>query len=189
MNAPAVDQLAALSALFGEALALRRPASVAVLGVAGGNGLERIDPAQTKRIVGVDFNSDYLAAVRVRFASLPGLELHCADLVSQRLEIEPAELVHAALVFEHAGLDLCFENALRLKAAGGALSVVLQLPSASAQAVSPTGYASIQQLGERFAFVEPAHLSARLAERGLRLERERRCALPGGKAFWLGIFG
>lgn len=188
MNAPTVDQLSALSALFGEALSLRKPASVAVLGVAGGNGLERVDPAQVKRVVGVDCNSDYLAAVRARFSALPGLELHCADLSCQSLEIEPVELVHAALIFEHAGLSRCLESALRMKAAGGALSVVLQLLSASAQAVSPTGYDSIQRLGAHFAFVEPDQLCARLAERGLKLDREIRTSLPGGKAFWFGLF-
>jgi hypothetical protein len=188
MNASAVDQLTALSALFGETLLARKPVSVAILGVAGGNGLERIDPALTKRIVGVDCNPEYLAAVRKRFSHMPSLELHCADLSCQTLAIEPVELVHAALIFEHAGLDLCLENALRLKANGGALSVVLQLPSVSAQAVSPTGYASIQQLGAHFAFVEPAQLSARLSGCGLRLVSESRTMLPGGKAFWHGLF-
>ena len=188
MNAPMVDQLSVLSALFGEALLLRKPASVAVLGVAGGNGLERIDPAQVRRIVGVDCNSDYLAAVRARFSALPGLELHCADLCRQTLAIEPVELVHAALIFEHAGLERCLENALQLRAAGGALSVVLQLPYASAQAVSPTGYASIQRLSAGFAFVEPDRLSALLASRGLQLTRASRTPLPGGKAFWSGVF-
>jgi len=41
----------------------------------------------------------------------------------------------AALIFEHAGLDRCLENAVNMVAPGAALSVVLQLPSA----VEPAG--------------------------------------------------
>lgn len=42
MSSTEVQQLGALSDLFEEAIALRRPASVAILGIAGGNGLGRI---------------------------------------------------------------------------------------------------------------------------------------------------
>lgn len=47
MSSPEVGQLDALAELFGEALEYRRPASVAVLGVADGNGLDRVDPKIT----------------------------------------------------------------------------------------------------------------------------------------------
>ena len=49
MRSPAVQQLDALSDLFAEALAFCNPASVAILGIAGGNGLERIDPIVVQR--------------------------------------------------------------------------------------------------------------------------------------------
>ena len=51
MSSPEVQQLAALSDLFAEALAICRPASLAVVGVAGGNGLDRIDGYITKHIL------------------------------------------------------------------------------------------------------------------------------------------
>ena len=98
----------------------------------------------------------------------------------------PVDLVHAALVFEHAGVGRCLENAVRMVDAGGALSVVLQLPSE--QAVSPSGYASMQRLRSNFVFVEPGELRAALEERGLLLDRESRRDLPEGKAFRTGIF-
>jgi hypothetical protein len=186
MLAPEVAQLPVLADLFAEALALRRPASLAVLGVAGGNGLDRIDPALTKRVVGIDCNPLYLEAVRRRYAGLSGLEVHCVDLAGEMVEAAPVDLVHAALVFEHAGVGLCLENAVRMVDAGGALSVVLQLPSE--QAVSPSAYASIQRLRSNFVYVEPGELRRALQERGLLLERESRRDLPEGKAFWAGIF-
>ena len=57
------------------------------------------------------------------------------------------------LIFEHAGLDQCLENAIALVAPGGTLSVVLQLPSTTAPAawifwnVSRNPQASIVQPG------------------------------------------
>ena len=115
MRSAGVQQLDALADLFGEALAICRPRSVAILGVAGGNGLEHVDAAAARRVVGVDLNPEFLTAVRQRFGKLP-LELHCLDLASEPVEIAPAQLVHAALIFEHAGVDQCFENALKMVA-------------------------------------------------------------------------
>jgi len=187
MDSPEVHQLGALSELFAEALAFCRPESVAVLGVAGGNGLHHVDRGITKRLVGLDVNPAYLEAVRSRYADT-SLELHCVDLAQHRVDLEPVRLVHAALVFEHAGVDLCLENALTLVAPGGALSVVLQLPTAVDQNVSASRFASMQTLKSRFSLVDPAWLGQTLSQRGFRLTRETRRSLPAGKGFWMGVF-
>jgi hypothetical protein len=188
MASGAVDQADALSALFAEVLALCRPASVAVLGVAGGNGLERIDPACTQRVVGIDLNPDYLLAVRSRFADLAGLELHHADLSVDRTAIAPVDLVHAALIFEHAGTALCLQNALALVAPSGALSVVLQVPGETSGNVGSSGIASVSQLASHFALVEPAELTARIATSGFALIHQARRTVPAGKQLWHGVF-
>jgi hypothetical protein len=188
MNSEEVRQLGALSDLFEEALSLCAPSSVAILGIAGGNGLDRVDPAVTKRIVGVDLNPKYLDQVRSRYATKRDLELHCADLAEDRLRIPPTELVHAALIFEHAGLGRCLDNALSLIAPGGGLSVVLQLPSESASNVSTTPFPSLQQLTSHFSLIDRDGLCDTLAQRGFGLEHEGFRPLPGGKGFWLGVF-
>ena len=144
MESPEVQQLAVLSELFAESLARFRPESVAVLGIAGGNGLEHVEPAVTRRVVGLDVNPEYLETVRSRYARVCGLELHCVDLEEQRIEVEPVPLVHAALVFEHAGVELCLENAISLMSAGGALSVVLQLPGEAGMNVGASRFSSMQ---------------------------------------------
>ena len=72
MGSDAVNQLAPLADLFGEALARLRPRSVAILGVAGGNGLQHVDGTITTRVVGIDVNPDYLTATRERFPDLRG---------------------------------------------------------------------------------------------------------------------
>ena len=117
MSSAAVRQQELLSDLFATALERRRPASVALLGIAGGNGLERIDSGVsgvTKRIVGLDLNPLYLDEVRNRYAGKCNLELCCVDLAEQCVELESVELVHAALVFEHAGVGLALDNAIAL---------------------------------------------------------------------------
>ncbi len=187
MTSPAVKQLAALAELFAIALGRCAPTSMAILGIAGGNGLEHINGTVIRRVVGIDINPDYLEAVRQRYAHLLGLELHCADLASDRLTIEPLALVHAALVFEHAGVGLSLENALNLVAQGGAFSVVLQLPG-NEPAVGDSGFQTIQTLSADFVMIDPTWFRLELESRGFRLTFEMRKSLVSGKAFWMGIF-
>lgn len=188
MSAAGVEQLAPLADLFREALAQTNPESVAILGIAGGNGLEHIDPATTTRTVGIDINAEYLEVVAQRHPSLQALELHHHDLAEKPIEIQPVDLVHAALVFEHAGTGQCLENALKLLNPTAHLSVVLQLPSDQQTGVAPTPYPSIQSLKQTFQHIDPAWLVQTLTPRGLHLEHEARHPLPSGKAFWHGIF-
>jgi threonine dehydrogenase-like Zn-dependent dehydrogenase len=188
MSAAGIGQLDALAGLFDVALRSRRPASVAVLGIAGGNGLALIDSRITTRVVGVDVNPAYLDAVRRRYPGMPGLEPHCADLAREALALPPVQLVHAALVFEHAGTGLCLENALSLVAPGGALSVVLQLPGEGVQEVGPSAFAAMQALKPHLSLIDPEWLVETLAARGFELPHQCRRPLPGGKAFWMGVF-
>jgi hypothetical protein len=189
MGSAGVNQLALLADLFGEALARLRPRSAAVLGVAGGNGLEHVDGTLTTRVVGIDVNPAYLAATKARFPDLRGLELHCADLERDGLlDVEPVALVHAGLVFEHTGTDHCLDHAVSLVAGGGHLSVVLQLPAEGHDAVTLSAFASMATLANDFTFVDPHHLRRVLAQRELRLTHQARRTLATGKAFWSGYF-
>ena len=154
MGAAGVQQLSVLSELFRCALDRCIPESVAVLGVAGGKGLEQINCSATKRIVGVDINQRYLDKVQRRFGTLAGLELHCRDLAERAFSLAPVALVHAALIFEHVGLGIALENALSLVAPDGALSVVLQFPSEDEQAVASTSYTSMHTLKQDFALID-----------------------------------
>jgi len=188
MSSADVGQLRILSNLFAAALDLTHPQSVAILGVAGGNGLERLERRPIRRVVGIDINNAYLDQVRRRFAHMPGLELHCCDLAQQLQAIAPVDLVHAALVFEHAGLELPLQNAVDLVENGGSFSVVLQLPSTSAAAVGASGVASIEKAASHFQFIDPDTLRNALESRGFTLTHETTVPVPSGKAFWHAIF-
>ena len=188
MGSEGVGQLTALAQLFKCALDCCRPESVTVLGIAGGNGLEQIDCASTKRIVGVDINPQYLDEVRRRFGTLSGLELHCCNLAERGFSLAPVTLVHAALIFEHMGLDLALENALSVVAPGGSFSVVLQLPSVEEEGVAATGYTSMQALKRDFVLIDPGEFQRLLEQKKFQLVGEEKRLLPAGKAFWLGLF-
>lgn len=188
MGPSGVRQLGVLADLFECALHLAGPVeSVAIPGIAGGNGLDRVDPAVTKRVAGIDIHPGYLEAVRARY---PDVELYCADLSRNPVLLpSPVALVHAALFFEHAGVDPALDHVLQMLAPGeGRLSVVLQLPSESAAAVSDTGYESIQRLKNVFRFVDPVAFREQMEQRGFTLEHESTHPLYGGKALWFAIF-
>ena len=188
MRSPAVQQLDTLADLFGETLKIKAPLSIAILGIAGGNGLDRVYMKTTQRIVGVDINPEYLDSLRERYAHISNVELYQADLSQDALNIRPVELVHAALLFEHAGTLRCLENALRMVAPEGSLSVVLQLPSTADQAVGSSEVASVTRFAAHFRFVNPREFSGKLAECGFRKTYERTQDVASGKAFRLAIF-
>lgn len=188
MGAAGVNQLAPLADVFAEALAFCRPRSVAIVGIAGGNGLQHIDPRTTDRVVGIDINTEYLAAVKSRYPALQQLELHQSDVAKELPTIEPVEMAYAALLFEHTGLSPCLANCLSLTAPGGHFTCVLQLPSAAEAAVANTGIPSIQQLKEHFALIDPGAFSAAVEQKGFSLALQKQLPLPAGKAFWMGIF-
>jgi hypothetical protein len=187
MRSPNVAQLEVLADLFETSLTICRPESVAILGIAGGNGLERVDRRSIRRILGVDIHPGYLESVREHYPELP-LKLVCMDLQRETLDEPPVQLVHAALVFEHAGTDQCLRNAVSLVRDDGFLSVVLQLPSNADTPVSQTSVLSMQQLIGHFRFVDPGNLIAAVGGFGFSLFYELRHELPAGKSFWLGIF-
>ena len=188
MGAAEVQQLSALSELFRRAVGLCRPQSIAILGIAGGNGLEHIAQGSLRRIVGVDVNPHYLAEVGRRYHALSGLELHCVDLASDEVHLPAVDFVHAALIFEHAGLLLAVDNAVALVAPGGSLSVVLQLPARDVDIVTPTPFTSMQALRDHVERIDVASFRALLARRGFAPTHEENLSLVGGKAFWLGVF-
>ena len=188
MQSAKVQQLGALSELFAKALAYCRPNSVAVLGIAGGNGLDRIDTNLTTRIIGLDINAEYLEVVRRRYQALSGLQLLCVDLAQQAVRLEPVQLVHAALVFEHAGVAKCLESALSLVAPAGFLSVVLQMPSEVEQGVSSSEFSTIQKLKPHFSLIDKHRFQETLKQRGFLLKEQAHRSLPAGKALWMGMF-
>ena len=189
MSLPGVGQAEMLAAAFGDLLAEHKPHSVTVVGCAGGNGFDRISPGITRRVVGVDINPAYIAAASARYAPLiPGLELYVADIEQPGLSVDPVDLVYAALVFEYVEPEAAFRTLKSLCKPDGILAAVLQLPSPSVAAVSPSPFASVQALGSAMRMVPPALLDAAAVEAGFVPLSSRHLVSPSQKKFLVRVF-
>jgi SAM-dependent methyltransferase len=184
MSSPAVAQRPVLSRLLGETLQSVRPHALLVLGCSTGNGLEHVDPAVTSRVVVVDVNPEYLCRLRERFPNpMFTLDVRCGDLTDMELELEAYDMVHAALLFEYLEWSVLLPRVAVCLRPGGVLNVVLQVPSTSSPAVTPTPYTSLRKLESVFRFVEPTALVEAARRERLTLSSRRTEPLPAGKAF------
>lgn len=174
-----LGQLPFLARVFGETVRRCGARSVLVAGCAGGNGFDAVD--DSVQLIGVDLLPEYLADAALRY---PRAKFIAADLTRDAILCEPVELVHAALVFEHCGLDGALETCKRLVTPGGWFSVVLQLP-VEAAAVASTGVESIQTLKQCFRFIDRQELAAALDGFSFEFEEETEV---GEKRFWQGVW-
>jgi SAM-dependent methyltransferase len=184
MSSPEVDQLSVLGRLLEDALDRFRPRDVLVLGCSTGNGLEHVDPAVTRKVTGIDINSEYLRRLAERFPR-PGfqLSLRAEDLSTSAFPDEAFDLAHCALLFEYLEWpQLLPRLAQTLRAAGG-LSVVLQKPSDFTPIVTPTPFASLRQLERSFHFVDADAVVADANSVGLDLRARWTEHLKSRKAF------
>ena len=146
MALPAVDQSRMLADELAGLLQIHRPRSVAVIGCAGGNGFERIDPQHTHRVVGVDVNPEYLACAQRRFDGVcRSLELICADVQTSPLTFAPVDLMFAALIFEYVDVSTTLANLTVGLRPGAILAVLVQLPAAGKAPVTATPFASLRR--------------------------------------------
>ena len=184
MSSPVVAQYQVLNRLFADTLATTRPRAVLVLGCSMGNGFEHVDPAVTSRVVGIDINPAYLQHAGERFRH-PGfaLDLCCADVAVYAFEQEAFDLVHAALIFEYIEWSAILPRVVATLQRDGVLSVVLQLPSQTSPAVTPTRFSSLRSLESSFCFVDVDAFIAEARTLGLDLAFRHTKTLNGGKAF------
>lgn len=190
MGLPEVAQAELLADVLGALLADRAPRSVAVLGCAGGNGFDRISPAISERVVGVDINPAFIDAARARFQGrFRVLELVVADLSTDEVTSEPVDFVYAALLFEYMDLHAAWRSIRSLLRHGGVVSTVVQLPTRGFDAITPSAYSGVQLLARSMRPVSPEELrSGAGAQRGEELASRTVESRPG-KKFQVQVFG
>lgn len=79
--------------------------NTAILGIAGGNGLENIDLTTTKKVYGIDINREYLDMCRKRYPELYNiLELICCDLNNINTVLPHSNILICNLIVEYLGV-------------------------------------------------------------------------------------
>lgn len=107
MSSDQVFQTQGLDRATHERLGRYPHARLLLLGIAGGNGLARVDASRVEAVYGVDVNANYLETCRSRFPALQGkLETLCMDIGESRLwdRLPFANLIIADLIIEYVGI-------------------------------------------------------------------------------------
>src|SRR5262245_48736469 len=144
MALPSVGQAQLLRTMLQRTVVQFQPCSLAVLGVAGGNGLECLDRTLVRRVVALDFNPDYLALCSRRYAASfteCGPVLH--DLSLGPPGITPVECIFAGLVLEYVCVESFCGYLASLLPTDGNFAVLLQLPSPTLPEVSASPFTSL----------------------------------------------
>jgi ubiquinone/menaquinone biosynthesis C-methylase UbiE len=184
MSLPYVAQAQLLSDIFADALSKYSPRSVAVLGCAGGNGLERVSSEMTERVVGVDLNPEFVQQTRARFdRQVPVLELFVGDIQTDHFAFSPVELVFAGLLFEYVDAEVVLGNTRQMLRPSGTLLTVVQLPSAAIAEVTPSPFAHLSTLSSVMRLVPPERLRQLAEGHGYCETEERTVQASGGKEF------
>jgi len=106
MSDAQVGQLQRLHHITGRQLAAYPSRTIGVLGIAGGNGLDLIDPETIDAVYGYDINPDYLAACETRYRDDFGDRLHLVETrIDRSVTIERVDLLIANLIIEYVGID------------------------------------------------------------------------------------
>ena len=169
MALPHVRQAQLLSSIFGSALDTHTPQSVALLGCAGGNGLEQLEGRGLGRVVAVDINPAYVEHVRARWRGrIAGLDLVVGDVEKDDLHIAPVDLVFAGLVLEYLDTVAALPRIRSMVRLDGTLVTVLQSASAVTPEITPSPFRSLSALSSIMRLVPPDRLGALAEEHGFR---------------------
>jgi len=154
--------------------------SAAVFGVAGGNGLEYVDPEKYRIIYGIDVSREYLEACGKRFKSLGGgLVLIQADLSDETCVLPKTELVIANLFIEYIGISIFIKHLS--KALPVFVSCVIQ-KNGDAGFVSDSPYMnSLEGISRLHRDIEKDKLIDSMNAVGYSLVLSQEYPLPGGK--------
>lgn len=180
MRLDSVLQLQTLNRMMAAQLSVYPAASVMILGIAGGNGLEHIHPQDFSKVYGVDINEAYLNACSARYPALQGIfEPICVDLTQESAVLPHADLLIANLLIEYIGYG-CFQQAV-MKAAPHYISCIIQRNTDDAF-VSDSPYLHVfDRLEEVHHDIQGKKLADALRQIGYAAAAQEETPLPNGK--------
>lgn len=166
-----VGQSQILSRLFAGCLTDYKPASVALLGCATGNGLENICDQQIRSIHAVDINPVFLDQLNQRFAgAIPGLSTHCIDLQNEELPFSGIDLIFCGLLLEYVEPETVVPKLAEVLARNGVIVFVIQ-QSLSSSFVTKTRFTSLEKLSGFGREVNTEDLSVILSKSNLVVDK------------------
>lgn len=178
-----VGQLQRLHDITREQLATYPSRSIGILGIAGGNGLDLIDPETTDALYGYDINPEYLAICDIRYRTDFGDRLHLVETnIERSLTIEPVNLLIANLIIEYLGVEEFVAFLLANVHSINVVSCVIQR-NGGGGFVSLTDYASsFDSLSPISSDIDPERLTSAMSDAGFVALGGREYALPNGKS-------
>lgn len=183
MSLSTVNQLQTLDAIMRTQFEAYPIKSVAILGVAGGNGLGNLVPLNNiTTIYGVDINTHYLSASKERYPELASRyqTIH-ADINDDISSLPEVDLVVANLFIEYVGCDN-FANEIK-RMIPKFISCVIQIDPADSF-VSESPYTDkLKTLDDVHSSVSPDELIDKLECIGYRSILRNNTSLPNGKVF------
>lgn len=184
MALPEIGQARMLSDQLKLAVEANKPQSLALIGCAGGNGLETIIGEPVKRIVGIDINPQYVEITRSRFSKyFSQLEVYADDIGNLRSKIAPVELIIAALILEYVDTASAINTMKNLCLPDGKLVILLQNPAEKIQPVSLSPYTSLGILAPFMRLKKAADVISSCQAAGFALLASHQIALESGKRF------
>lgn len=182
MSDPTVGQLDQLHTITRDQLADYAPRTVAVLGIAGGNGLDLIDTTSVVEVHGYDLNPDYLHTFETRHRVRLGHRLHLHQTaITQTLILPRVDLVIANLIIEYVGLTEFLAFAARNTNNIGVLSCVTQHDQGVGFVSTTEHTAAFDGLADVSADIDADQLTTELTHAGFVETTRRDYPLPNHK--------
>lgn len=177
-----VGQLARLREVTRDQFAATSSRRVGVLGVAGGNGLDVIDPAEVDVVFGYDVNGKFLTACSDRYAPTFGARLVLVEAeIDRKTVIEPVGLLIANLFVEYIGVDEFVPFVAANAAAIGVVSCVVQRNDAETFVSTTEHAAAFDGLATVASDVDADALVDAMAAAGYDVVHASEYPLPNGK--------
>lgn len=184
MSSESVFQSQTLSSITKEQLNDYVHSKVAILGVAGGNGLEHIDTVNTQKVYGIDVNRQYLDACKTRYPQLNNiLEFICCDLNNTDTLLPDSDILICNLIIEYLGENKFVELIRNNKDNLNIVSCVIQRNNKN-------GFVSNSNLASAFDPILSIHhdietekLLNEFSKIGFNCIKKRSYPLPNGKEF------
>ncbi len=183
MKHDSVGQLQLLNSLTKQYLSIHQPNNPLFLGIAGGNGLEHIDPKIVHQVVGIDINEEYLKQTEIRFKdTLPQLKLIKCNVDETNESFIQSDFIWAALFLEYVDLKNCIQFMLNNLSEKGLVIVTIQSNNGNG-AVSQSGIEGVKVLNGQFKSINREIVLTAMNGFGFNLAEEESNELPNGKTF------